>query len=108
MTRFGFLAAGTRRHRGLFSRPPDPSALVQELRVLLVSDVHCSLTNVHRLAELLTSRSEYVDMIWLAGDVTRLSPEDYRVPAKFSASEGDMSAVLSALENIQCRVGKLE
>ena len=76
--------------------------------MLLVSDVHCSLTNVHRLAELLTSRSEYVDMIWLAGDVTRLSGDDYSVPAKFSASEGDMSAVLSALENIQCRVGKFE
>jgi hypothetical protein len=30
----------------------------QELRVLLVSDVHCALTNVHRLAELLTSRGE--------------------------------------------------
>ena len=41
---------------------------------------------------------EYVDMIWLAGDVTRLSAEDCECPAKFSASEGDMSAVLSALE----------
>ena len=47
---------------------------------------------------------QYVDMIWLAGDVTRLCEEDYEVPARFSASEGDMSAVLSALENIQCRV----
>ena len=27
-----------------------------------------------------------------------------QVPAKYSASEGDMSAVLSALENIHCRV----
>ena len=45
-----------------------------------------------------------VDMIWLAGDVTRLCDDDYEVPAQFSASEGDMSAVLSALENIQCRV----
>lgn len=37
----------------------------QELRVLLVSDVHCSLTNVHRLAELLTTRAEVCDIVHL-------------------------------------------
>lgn len=57
----------------------DRRASDRDLRVLLVSDVHCSLTNVHRLAELLTERAQYVDMIWLAGDVIKLTPEDRRV-----------------------------
>lgn len=35
----------------------------KELRILLVSDVHCSLTNVHRLAEVLMSRGEGVRLI---------------------------------------------
>jgi len=74
------------------------------LRVLLVTDIRCSLSNIHQLAELLTHRREYVDMIWVAGNLTVLTDEDRANPAKFAASEGEMSAVISALENIQCRV----
>ena len=43
-----------------------------ELRVLLVSNVRCSLVNVNRIAESLTNKCEYVDMIWLAGNITNL------------------------------------
>ena len=56
----------------------------------------CKIQNLHVC--ICVHTGEYVDMIWLAGDVTRLSAEDCECPAKFSASEGDMSAVLSALE----------
>jgi hypothetical protein len=74
------------------------------LRVLLVTDIRCSLSNIHQLAELLAHRREYVDMIWVAGNLTVLREEDRANPAKFASSEGEMSAVISALENIQCRV----
>ena len=85
--------------------PPHLLRLPPQLRLLLllVPPVPACASLAAVAAHCLRVR-QYVDMIWLAGDVTRLCEEDYEVPARFSASEGDMSAVLSALENIQCRV----
>ena len=54
-----------------------------ELRVLLVSDARCSLVNVNRIAESLTSKCEYVDMIILTGNITNLqvaqSPSAFQI-----------------------------
>uniref|UniRef100_A0A7S4N904 Calcineurin-like phosphoesterase domain-containing protein n=1 Tax=Guillardia theta TaxID=55529 RepID=A0A7S4N904_GUITH len=76
---------------------------VDELLVLLVSDVKSNLSNIHKLAEFLTAQSIHVDMIWVTGNLIFLDNSDHK-PEMLSASEGDTSAIISALENIQCRV----
>uniref|UniRef100_A0A7S4JSD2 Calcineurin-like phosphoesterase domain-containing protein n=1 Tax=Guillardia theta TaxID=55529 RepID=A0A7S4JSD2_GUITH len=90
---------------------------VDELLVLLVSDVKSNLSNIHKLAEFLTAQSIHVDMIWVTGNLIFLDNSDHvfccrnavqliheQKPEMLSASEGDTSAIISALENIQCRV----
>jgi len=81
----------------------DYRSQVDELLVLLVSDIRCNLSNVHKLAEFLTIQSIHVDMIWVTGNLILLNNSNHTQEV-VSASEGDTSAIISALENIQCRV----
>jgi len=74
------------------------------MRVLLLSEARCVLQNVNRLVEDLSAQPDIVDLILICGSIANLKEEDRSVPALYSESEGDMSAVISTLENLHCRV----
>eukprot|EP01027_Heterolobosea_sp_BB2_P003314 GEZU01005039.1.p1 GENE.GEZU01005039.1~~GEZU01005039.1.p1 ORF type:complete len:335 (-),score=54.73 GEZU01005039.1:26-1030(-) len=75
------------------------------LDVLLVSDIHVGLSQVHSMMDwLIDNKKNRLDCILVAGDIADLPSKDIGKAEKEAASEGDASAVLTALENIHPKV----
>eukprot|EP00026_Physarum_polycephalum_P014189 Phypoly_transcript_14677.p1 GENE.Phypoly_transcript_14677~~Phypoly_transcript_14677.p1 ORF type:complete len:287 (+),score=22.88 Phypoly_transcript_14677:112-972(+) len=74
------------------------------LTILLTSDVHNALDKINVLGEWLSQRKREIDFIICSGDLTNFDPANEHIPELVSACEGEMSSVISGLENVCGRV----
>ncbi|OQR92599.1 hypothetical protein THRCLA_08661 [Thraustotheca clavata] len=71
------------------------------LTLLIVSDLHNAISRVNELCDYVIRRRP-VDVVLVCGDFVQ--PAERSSPEKIAAAEGDMTALISRLEMIVCRV----
>ena len=73
--------------------------------LLVLADLHVNLHAVNRLGDWLVKNKRSVDAVIVCGGMADLAGEEAHLsPEKKAIAEGDMSAVLSGLESVVCRV----
>ncbi|KAF0719720.1 Aste57867_842 [Aphanomyces stellatus] len=74
-----------------------------QLNVLVISNIHSSISQVNRLCDYII-RHEAVDVVFVCGNFVEPTPSATGLAESMAAAEGDMTALLSRLEMIVCRV----
>ncbi|KAG9413494.1 hypothetical protein AC1031_012714 [Aphanomyces cochlioides] len=74
-----------------------------QLNVLVISHIHSSIRQVNRLCDYII-RHEAVDVVFVCGNFVLPSLSTAGRTESMAAAEGDMTALLSRLEMIVCRV----
>jgi len=72
-----------------------------KVKILLTSDIHNAHNKIDALKAWRLRKKKFdVDFILCSGDLTNMDPAKENIPELVSACEGEMSAVISGLENI--------
>ena len=77
-----------------------------QFRILLVSDIHVGMKQVYAMIDRVvrSGKSIDLDMILCCGDIADLPSKSIGIAEQESASEADVSRVISALESLVTKV----
>jgi Icc-related predicted phosphoesterase len=70
----------------------------------IVSDPHCEIENIHRLADLLVQKEISPDIVIVPGDIVSMSRNDQDDASICAAAVGEVSSMLGSVEQISGRV----